>query len=157
MTDHLGVLAGVSVCCDTAQALVFLLVSVCVVTQPKPRCSCWCQCVVTQPKPWFSCWCQCVLRHSPSLGFLAGVSVCCDTAQALMFLLVSVRCDTAQALVFLLVSACCDTAQALVFLLVSACCDTAQVTAGSIFKCADSMIQSQSAEDLCRFSSPYYF
>ena len=33
----------------------------CVVTQPKPWCSCWCQCVVTQPKPWCSCWCQCVV------------------------------------------------------------------------------------------------
>ena len=54
------------------------------------------------------------------------VSVCCDTAQALVLLLVSVCCDTAQALVFLLVSVCCDTAQALVFLLVSVCCDTAQ-------------------------------
>ena len=58
------------------------------------------------------------------------VSVCCDTAQALVFLLVSVCCDTAQALaVFLLVSVCCDTAQALVFLLVSVCCDIVQVVA----------------------------
>ena len=40
------------------------------------------------------------------------VSVCCDTAQASVFLLVSVCC-------FLLVSVCCDTAQASVFLLVS--------------------------------------
>ena len=40
-------------------------------------------------------------------------------------------CDTAQALVFLLVSVCCDTAQALVFLLVSVCCDTAQIKEGS--------------------------
>ena len=54
------------------------------------------------------------------------VSVCCDTAQTLVFLLVSVCCDTAQALVFFLVSVCCDTAQALVFLLVSMCCDTAK-------------------------------
>ena len=78
----------VSVCCDTAQALVFLLVSVCqcvvtlpkswcsclcqccwcqgVVTLPKPWCSClgqccWCQWVVTQPKPWCSSWCQCAV------------------------------------------------------------------------------------------------
>ena len=42
------------------------------------------------------------------------VSVCCDTAQALVFLLMSVCCDTAQALVFLLVSLCCDTVHALV-------------------------------------------
>ena len=41
----------------------FLLVSVCVVTQPKPWCSCWSQCVVTQPKPWYSCWCQCVVTQ----------------------------------------------------------------------------------------------
>ena len=37
-----------------------------------------CQCAVTQPRPWCS-----------------SVSVCCDTAQALVFLLVSVCCDTA--------------------------------------------------------------
>ena len=49
----------VSVCCDTAQALVFL---------------CLCQYVVTQPKPWCSCWFS-VLWHSPGLGVLAGVSV----------------------------------------------------------------------------------
>ena len=53
------------------------------------------------------------------------MSTCCDTSQALVFLLMSACCDTAQALVFLLVSACCDTAQALVFLLMSACSDTA--------------------------------
>ena len=59
------------------------------------------------------------------------MSVCYDTAQALVFLLVSmwvslgvlaaVKCvmTTAQAWVFLLVSVCYDTAQALVFLLVS--------------------------------------
>ena len=47
--------------------------------------------------PWCSCWCQ-----------------CCDTAQALVFLLVSIYCDTAQVLVFLLVSIYCDTAQVLV-------------------------------------------
>ena len=45
-------------------------------------------------------------------------SVCCDTVQALVFLLESVCSDTAQALVFLLVSMCCDTAQALMLLLV---------------------------------------
>ena len=59
----LGVLAGVSVL-DTAQALVFLLVSVC-----------W-----TQPWPWCSSWCQCV-GHSPGLGVLAGVNLL-DIAQA---------------------------------------------------------------------------
>ena len=57
---------------------------------------------------------QCItFLISPVLGVLAGV-VCCDRAQALVFLLVSVCCDTAQALAFLLVSVCCDTAQALV-------------------------------------------
>ena len=50
----------------------------------------------------------------------------CDTAQALVFLLVSVCCDTAQALVFLLVSVCCGTARVSVFLLVSVCCDTSK-------------------------------
>ena len=54
------------------------------------------------------------------------VSMCCDTAQALVFLLVSICCDIAQSLVFLLVSICSDTAQALVFLLVSIYSDTAQ-------------------------------
>ena len=45
----------VSVCCDTTQALLFLLVSACCVTQPKPCCSCWCQCVVLCA-PITSCW-----------------------------------------------------------------------------------------------------
>ena len=48
----------------------------------------------------------------------------CDTAQALVFLLVPVCCDTAQAFVFLLVSVCCDTALAWVFMLMSVCCDS---------------------------------
>ena len=39
-------------------------------------------------------------------------------------LLVSLCCDTAQAVVFLLESMCCDTAQPFVLLLVSKCCDT---------------------------------
>ena len=60
------------------------------------------------------------------------VSVCCDTAQAMLLLLVSVCCDTAQALMLLLVSVCCDTAQALMLLLVSVCCDTAQATADQL-------------------------
>ena len=47
------------------------------------------------------------------------VSVCCDTAQALVLLPVSVSWHTAQALVFLLVSVCFDTAQALDFVPVS--------------------------------------
>ena len=34
--------------------------------------------------------------------------MCCNTAQALVFLLVSVSYDTAQVLVFLLMSRCCD-------------------------------------------------
>ena len=67
--------------------------------------------------------------------------MCCDTAQALVLLLVSVCCQSLSlgvltgvnaahnninfvvALVLLLVSMCCDTAQALVFLPVSMCCD----------------------------------
>ena len=55
-SPSLGVRA-VSMCCDTAQAMVFVLR----------------QCVVTQPKPWCSC-CVSVLWHSPSLGDRAGVS-----------------------------------------------------------------------------------
>ena len=62
------------------------------------------------------------------------VSVCCDSAQALIFLLVSMCCDTAQTLMLLLVSMCSDTAQALVFLLVSVCCDTALTKAGPLFE-----------------------
>ena len=54
------------------------------------------------------------------------MSVCWDTAQALVFLLVSVCWGTAQALVFLLFLVCWDTTETLVFLLVSTCWDTAQ-------------------------------
>ena len=95
----------VSVWCDTAQVLVFLLVSV-----------------------FFTVSVGC---DTAQALVLLLVSVWCDTAQALVLLLVSVSCDTAQALLFLLVSVSCDTAQALLFLLVSmwfclCLCDTAQ-------------------------------
>ena len=131
-----GVLARVLVCCDTAQALVFLLVPESVVTQPKPWCSCWCQCVVTQPKLWCSCWCSNVLWHSPSLGVLAGIKVLWHSPSLGVLPCVLVCCDTAQALVFLLVSEyvvtqpkpwcscwcqCYDTTKHLVFLLVFQC------------------------------------
>ena len=54
--------------------------------------------------------------------------MCCIMAKGLV--LVSVCYDTAQALVFLLVSVCYDTAQALVFLLVSMCLSRLGVLAG---------------------------
>ena len=54
------------------------------------------------------------------------MSVYCDTAQALVLLLVSVYRDVAQALVLLLVSVYRDAAQALVLLLVSVYRDAAQ-------------------------------
>ena len=55
------VLLLVSLCCDTAQALVLFR---------------WCQCVVTQPRPWCCFADVSVLWHSLSLGVLfAGVSV----------------------------------------------------------------------------------
>ena len=53
------------------------------------------------------------------LFFILLASMCCDTAQALVFLLASMCCDTTKALLFLLASMCCDTVQALVFSLVS--------------------------------------
>ena len=110
MTAQALVFLLVSVCCDTAQALVLLLVSKCCDTA---------QALV-----------------------LLLVSMCCDTAQALVLLLVSVGCDTAQALVFLFVSVCCDIAQALVFLLVSVCCDTAQAMVFLLMSvCSDSPSQ----------------
>ena len=72
----------VSMCCDLgvpavslAQALEF------------PWSFCWCQCVVTQPLPWGSC---CVAGSSlgvPVEFLLVSMSMCCDTAIALGFLL----------------------------------------------------------------------
>ena len=89
LSPSLGVPAGdtaqalvfllVSVCCDTAEALMFLLVSVC--------------CDTAQ------------------VLVLLLVSACCDTAHVLVFLLVSACCDTAQVLMFLLVSHPCVVKQ----------------------------------------------
>ena len=85
-----------SMCCDTAEALVFLL-----------------GVNVLRHSPSLG------VRSGVNVLVFVLVSVRCDTAQALVFLLVSVCCDTSQALVFVLMSVCCDTAQALVFVLVS--------------------------------------
>ena len=87
-SPSLGVRA-VSVCCDTAQAMVFVLRQ-CVVTQPKPWWSCWCQCVVTQPKPWCSCWCQCVVtQHKPRQSESASVSCFLEAIWPLRYLILS--------------------------------------------------------------------
>ena len=86
----------VSLCCDTAQALAFLLVSVCCDT-------------------------------AQASVFLL-VSLCCNTAHAKALKHFTV------ALVFLLVTVCCDTAQASAFLLLTRCCDTAQAKAPSLIE-----------------------
>ena len=83
-SPSLGLCAGMH--CDTAPALVFLLVSVCC-DSPSLGVLDGVN-VLWQPKPGSSCWCQ---MH-------------CNTAQALVFMLVLMCCDTAQAWVFMLVS-----------------------------------------------------
>ena len=80
---------------------------------------------VTQPQPWCSC-CPVFL-----------LSVCWDTAQAVVFHLMSMCWDTAQAMVFHLMSMCWDTAKAMVFHLMSMCWDTAQAMVFLMSVCWD--------------------
>ena len=68
----------VSVFCDTAQTWVFMLVSNTLWHSPSLGLHAGVKCIVTQPEPWCSCWCQMHCDIAQALVFLL-VSKCAAT------------------------------------------------------------------------------